>query len=153
MIGAADLDEQRAVADLLTHFPEPLADPDLAAAARAAIVGESAKGPYFRTLDLLGTSPEPYPLAVLLDARVASRGYAAPELDHALRQIVAWSLERDVNAALRMAAGFATRNHVSWLLGSLLADGAAERLDGAVVRQIAPHPFLLGAYLLETTTG
>jgi hypothetical protein len=152
LVRSADPDEQRAIADLLTHFPEPLADPDLAADAREVILGEHAAGPYARTLAVLGPEPEPYPLAVLLDARVGSRGHAAPEHDHALRQIVGRELSRDANAALRLAAGFGTRNHVSWLLGSLLAEGHARMLDAAAVRQAEPHPFLLGAFILETAS-
>ncbi len=150
LVTSPDLDEQRAIADLLTYFPEPLADPELAAEARRVILGEHTAGPYARTLALLGDGAAPYPLAVLLDARVGSRGYAIPEHDQALRQIVAWALARDANAALRLAAGFGTRNHVSWLLGSLLAEGAAASLDPEAVRLAEPHPFLLGAYLLET---
>ncbi|MBM3267831.1 MAG: hypothetical protein FJZ01_09305 [Candidatus Sericytochromatia bacterium] len=151
LVRSADLDEQRAVADLLTYCPDPLADPALAAAARDVILGERhGAGPYGRTLALLGPEPEPYPLAVLLEARVGTRGNAAPEHDQALRAIVAWELARDANAALRLAAGFGTRNHVSWLLGTLLAEGRASALDPAAVQEAAPHPFLLGAYLLET---
>lgn len=150
LLSSPDLDEQRAVADLLTYHPDPLRDLALAREARQIILGESGAGPYARTLELLGEEADPYSLAVLLDARVASRGHAAPEHDHALRQIVARALARDVDKALRLAAGFGTRNHVSWLLGSLLADGHASRLDPDAVRAADPHPFLLGAYLLET---
>lgn len=145
-----DLDEQKAIADLLTYHPAPLADAGLARDARQVILGEHGAGPYARTLERLGEEEDPYPLAVLLDARVASRGYTAPEHDHALRQIVTWALFRDVNRALRLAAGFSTRNHVSWLLGGLLADGLAALLDPDAVNGAAPHPFLLGAYMLET---
>ncbi len=150
LVKSGDLDEQRAVADLLTYCPAPLADANLARDCSAVILGEHGGGPYARTLELLGDRPEPYPLAVLLDSRVASRGYTAPEHDHALRQIVTWALERDANTALRLAAGFGTRNHVSWLLGGLLAEGAALTLAPEAVRQASPHPFLLGAFLLET---
>ncbi len=149
-------DAQRALAELLVLYPEPLGDAGLAEAiagyvqepARGALV--RSQGPFARTLGLLGLTPPPYALAVLFDARVCAPGYGSAEHDRALRQIVAWSLQDGPNAALRLAAGFGSRNDASWLLGPLLAEGAAEQLDPALVDRLSLHPFLYGAYLLET---
>lgn len=147
---------QRALAELLVQYPQPLADVSLAGAIAGFVrdpvpgLGHPASNPFARTLDLLGPEVPPYPLAVLFDARVASEGYAAYEHDQALRLVAAWALQDGPNAALRLAAGFGSRNDASWLLGPLLADGAAPHLDPDIVSRLALNPFLYGAYLLES---